>query len=79
MTPHTHGDGTVAARLALIHDAVGKQAMQLKEVLMPDFLLLGILFDIAQPGEGVQHLAARPPVRRRQFATFLKYSHLLQG
>lgn len=79
MAAHAHGDGAVAARLALIQDAVDEHAMRLKEVLVPDFLLPGILFDIAQSGEGVQHLAARPPVRRRQFATFLKYPHLLQG
>jgi predicted GNAT family N-acyltransferase len=36
-------------------------------------------FDIAQPGEVVQHLAARSAVRRRQLAAFLKRPHLLQG
>lgn len=45
MTAHAHGDGAVAARLALFHDAVGEQAMQLKEVLMPDFLLPRMLFE----------------------------------
>lgn len=79
MTPDTHGDAAVAARLALIQDAVDEHAMRLKEVLVPDFLLPGILFNIAQPGEGVQHLAARPPIRRRQLATSFKYPHLLQG
>src|SRR5262245_38941373 len=52
-------DGPVASRFALIHHAVGEDAVQGEDVLVADSSLPCALLDEAQTCETVQHFAPR--------------------
>ena len=80
---HAHGDHPVAPRVALVHHRIRQQAMQGKDVLVPDdfllLLLLHVLFHVAQSGEVVQHLALRAGIHCGQLAAFVQCAHLFEG
>ena len=71
-------DRAVAARLALVHHAGGKDAVQGENVVVPDGRGVGVRLHVTQAGEVVEHLAPRARLGEGRVAALFKRTHFFE-
>ena len=75
---HPHPDRAVASRFALVHDVACDDGMEAENVFVAHPLPGGLLFNMSQRGEVVEHLTPRPSGCVHGTA-FLQRPNLAQG
>src|SRR5436190_21760863 len=76
---HTHMNGAISSRSALIHHVAGDDAMQSKNLLMSKWFFLRVLFHETQTSKIVHDLALRSRTRCWDIASLLDGADLFQG